>query len=108
MASASRSTARSWRCCSKGWSGSTQRSPRISRDALLYKDAMERALELPQDVEALHALVIAQREMIAQLEQQYRVLAKLVFGRSSEQRRPEPIDAGLQGHLSLADIAAEA
>ena len=75
---------------------------------------MERALELPQDVEALHALVIAQREWladrdetIAQLEQQYRVLAKLVFGRSSEQRRA-PIDAGLQGHLFVAEIAAEA
>jgi transposase len=69
---------------------------------------MERALELPQDVEALHALVIAQRELIAQLEQQYRVLAKLVFGRSSEKRPAEPIDAGLQGHLFIAALAAEA
>ena len=76
---------------------------------------MERALELPQDVEALHALVIAhraqiaeQREEIARLAHQYQVLAKLVFGRKSEKRAPEPMPPGLQGHLFLADIAAEA
>jgi len=76
---------------------------------------MERALELPQDVDALHALVIAhraqiaeQREEIARLAHQYQVLAKLVFGRKSEKRAPEPMPPGLQGHLFLADIAAEA
>jgi len=83
---------------------------------------MERALELPQDVEALHALVLdrealieqhraqiaEQREEIARLAHQYQVLAKLVFGRTSEKRVPKPMAAGLQGHLFLADIAAEA
>lgn len=76
---------------------------------------MERALELPHDVEALRALVLAERqtlaslrETIAQLEQHNRLLAKMVFGRTSEKRVSEPADASLQGHLFLADIAAEA
>ena len=76
---------------------------------------MERALEIPQDVESLAALVRAQRQWlaerdqtIAQLEQHNRLLAKLVFGRSSEKRIPTPGDPSLQGHLFLADIAAEA
>ena len=76
---------------------------------------MEHALELPHDVEALTTLVLTQRqwlaerdEMIAQLEQHNRLLAKMVFGRSSEKRVSEPADPSLQGHLFLADIAAEA
>ncbi len=83
---------------------------------------MERTLELPHDVDALRALAQAhltlldehrqtiaqQRETIAQLEQHNRLLAKMVFGRSSEKRVSEPADASLQGHLFLADIAAEA
>jgi transposase len=66
-------------------------------------------------VEALRALVLAERqtlaslrETIAQLEQHNRLLAKMVFGRTSEKRVSEPADASLQGHLFLADIAAEA
>ena len=83
---------------------------------------MERALELPHDVDALRALAhthlalldehrqtIAQlRDANAQLEERNRVLAKWVFGRSSEQRVAEPADPSLQGHLFLADLAAEA
>ena len=76
---------------------------------------MERTLELPHDVVALRALVLVdrqtigqQRETIAQLEERCRVLAKLVFGRSSEKRVPEPGDPSLQGNLFLLDIAAEA
>ena len=90
---------------------------------------MERALELPHDVDTLHALVlthrqwlaerdetivsreaaIAQRdEKIAELEQQYRVLAKLVFGRTSEKREPQSTDLSLQGNLFIVEIAAEA
>jgi transposase len=76
---------------------------------------MDRALELPQDVEALRALVLdrealiaEQREEIARLAHQYQVLARLVFGRKSEQRAMEPMARGLQGHLFLAEIAAEA
>ena len=72
---------------------------------------MERALELPQDVDALRALVLTQRqwlaerdETITQLEHQNRVLAKLVFGRSSEQRVPAPADLGLQGNLFPHEI----
>ena len=49
---------------------------------------MERTLELPQDVDALRVLILAhretidrQRDEIARLEQQNRLLAKLVFGR---------------------------
>jgi hypothetical protein len=83
---------------------------------------MDHALELPHDVDALRTLVLTQRqwlgerddtiaardETIAQLEQHNRLLAKLVFGRSSEQRMPAPADPALQGNLFLAEIAAEA
>jgi transposase len=76
---------------------------------------MERALELPHDVDALRVLVLTHRQTIAslreenaQLAQQNRLLAKLVFGRSSEKRVPEPLDSALQGHLFVAEIAAEA
>ena len=83
---------------------------------------MEHALELPQDVDALKTLVVthrqwlaerettiaSQRDEIARLEQHNRMLAKLVFGPTSEKRVPTPTDPSLQGHLFLADIAAEA
>jgi transposase len=83
---------------------------------------MERVLELPHDVEALRSLAQAQlalldehrqtiaqlREANAQLEERNRVLAKWVFGCSSEKRVPQPGDPSLQGNLFLADIAAEA
>ena len=90
---------------------------------------MERALELPHDVDALRTLVFAhraridehrqtivsrevtiasQRETIAQLEQHNRLLARLVFGHSSEKRVPQLTDPSLQGNLFLAEIAAEA
>ena len=90
---------------------------------------MERALELPQDVEALHALVLdrealieqhrvliaarereiaEQREELVQLAHQYPVLVKLVYGRSSEKREPASPELAAQGHLFLAEIAAEA
>jgi len=83
---------------------------------------MDRALELPHDVDALKALVLThraliairdetieqQRDEIARLAHHNQVLAKLVFGRSSEKREPQPADAALQGNLFLAEIAAEA
>ncbi len=83
---------------------------------------MERATALPADLDTLTALVLTQRQWLAerevtiaalrdenaQLEQQNRVLAKWVFGRSSEKRLPEPVDPALQGHLFVAEIAAEA
>ena len=90
---------------------------------------MDHALELPHDVDALRVLVLTQRHLlterdatisvrddtivvckatIVQLEQHNRLLAKLVFGKSSEQRLPEPFDLSLQGNLFLAEIAAEA
>ncbi len=83
---------------------------------------MERALELPHDVDALHALVLAHRELIvarettiaerdakiAELAHQCQELRKLVFGKSSEKRTSTPFEPGLQGSLFLADIAAEA
>jgi len=83
---------------------------------------MEPATALPADLNTLTTLVLtqrqwlaerevtieSQRETIAQLEQHNRLLAKLVFGRSSEKRLPEPVDPALQGNLFLAEIAAEA
>ena len=52
--------------------------------------------------------IVARDATIAQLEQHNRLLAKLVFGKSSEQRLPAPADLSLQGNLFLAEIAAEA
>lgn len=90
---------------------------------------MERTLELPHDADALRLLaltqrtllteratalaereatILAQRDEIARLEQQNRLLAKWVFGRSSEKRVPEPAAPSLQGNLFLLEIAAEA
>ena len=83
---------------------------------------MERTLELPHDVDALRALAhahmalldehcqtIAQlRDANARLAEHNRLLAKWVFGRSSEKRVPESLDPSLQGNLFLIDIAAEA
>lgn len=83
---------------------------------------MDHASMLPQDAESLTALVLSHRhtidqqrqwlaardETIAQLEQHNRLLAKLVFGKSSEQRPLVPTDPVLQGNLFLAEIAAEA
>ena len=79
---------------------------------------MEHALELPQDVDALKTLVVthrqwlaerettiaSQRDEIARLEQRNRMLAKLVFGPTSEKRVPTPTDPSLQGNLVLANI----
>ena len=76
---------------------------------------MERATALPADIDILTALVLTQRQWlaerdatIAQLEQHNRMLARLVFGSSSEKRMSQPVDPALQGNLFLADIAAEA
>ena len=83
---------------------------------------MDCALELPRDVASLKTLVLShcktitardeeitrQRDEIARLEYNYRLLAKLVFGKSSEKRPPLPIDSSLQGNLFLKEIAAEA
>lgn len=76
---------------------------------------MTRTDALPADIDTLTTLVLTQRqwlaerdETIARLEAHNRVLAKWVFGRSSEKRIPTPADPALQGNLFLADIAAEA
>lgn len=64
---------------------------------------------LPDDVAALRSLVLAQRDEIVRLEPNNRLLAKLVFGRSSEKAPPPPSpEAALQGHLFAREIAAEA
>ena len=83
---------------------------------------MDRALELPRDVASLKTLVLShrqtitareeeiacQREEIARLEHHNQLLAKLVFGKSSEKRTPLSTDSSLQGNLFLKEIAAEA
>jgi transposase len=83
---------------------------------------MDHTLELPHEVDALRVLVVTQRQWlaerddtivardatIAELQQHNRLLAKLVFGKSSEQRLPLPTDSSLQGHLFIQEIAAEA
>ncbi|MEO0630791.1 MAG: IS66 family transposase, partial [Planctomycetota bacterium] len=61
------------------------------------------SFELPDDVEQLKALVVAQQHRIRQLE-------KIAFGRSSEKRAPAP-ERGVhpnQGHLFLAALVADA
>lgn len=64
---------------------------------------------LPDDITALKSLVVAHRQEIARLEHNNRLLAKLVFGRSSEKGSPPASpEAVLQGHLFAQEIAAEA
>jgi transposase len=76
---------------------------------------MDRALVLPHDVASLKTLVLShrqtidqQREEIARLEHNNQLLARLVFGKSSEKRTPLSTDLSLQGNLFLKEIAAEA
>lgn len=69
---------------------------------------MEPALDLPDDVAALKALVLHLREDVARLEHNNRILTQLVFGRSSEKRPPPADGSATQGHLFLQEIAAEA
>ena len=64
---------------------------------------ISKSFELPDDVEQLKALVIAQRHRIEQLE-------RIAFGRSSEKRplaAPKGIHPG-QGHLFLSALVADA
>ena len=63
--------------------------------------------DLPEDIDALKALVLRQHQEIAELQQDVRVLRRLVFGPSSERRVP-PETSGLQGSLFFREIAAEA
>jgi transposase len=76
---------------------------------------MDLTHDLPADVESLRALVLTQRQMlterddeIARLEHSNRLLAKMVFGRSSEKRSLALPDLSPQGQLFLKEIAAEA
>ena len=69
---------------------------------------MDLPLNLPDDVETLQTLIRSQSLEIARLEQNLRVLARMVFGPSSERRVPEEMAPGLQGNLFLKEIAAEA
>ena len=75
---------------------------------------MEAALQLPDDVDALKALVAShlhtiehQSETITRLEHNLQVLTKLVFGKKSEKRSPDS-NGTLQENLFLQDLAAEA
>jgi transposase len=73
---------------------------------------MSEAAGLPNDVEALHALVLAQREQIRKLEHNVEVFRRIAFGRGSEKRGtrklPEGDPAARQGHLWLAQIVEAA
>jgi transposase len=75
---------------------------------------MAASLELPRDSESLQALVLThletiqrQSEEIARLEHNNQVLTKLIFGKRSEKRAPQP-DNAAQEHLFVQQIAAEA
>jgi len=65
--------------------------------------------ELPDDVDALKALILERDEKIAAQRHTIDVLARIAFGKSSEKRRPQlPPDAIGQGHLFHADLLVEA
>lgn len=67
-------------------------------------------VELPDDVEALKAIIAKQAEQIAALEHNVEVFRRLVFGPSSEKRRggEETPAHPMQGHLFFAPLLAEA
>lgn len=71
---------------------------------------MESTRDLPADIESLQRLVLTQRDEIARLEHNNRLLVQMVFGRSSERRAPvaDAPAKSAQGHLFLQEIAAEA
>ncbi len=69
---------------------------------------MDHASALPDDLDALKQLVIQLRGEVDYLTESNRLLARMVFGPSSEKRKPEPPDPSLQGHLFAQEIAMEA
>jgi transposase len=65
--------------------------------------------ELPNDVEALKALIAERDAKIAAQAHTIDVLTRIAFGRSSEKRRAKlPADVVGQGHLFHADLLVEA
>ena len=71
---------------------------------------MEQQAGLPDDVDALKALVLKMRDDIAKLEHNVEVYKRLAFGAKSERRAPVA-PSGItpnQGHLFYADLASEA
>ncbi len=66
------------------------------------------ATNLPQDVEALKALLTEARAQISKLEHDNRVLFKIAFGRSTEKRPVAESDDPRQGYLFVREIAEEA
>jgi len=67
------------------------------------------ATDLPQDVEALKALLTEARAQISKLEHDNRVLFKIAFGRSTEKRSfVAESDDPRQGYLFVREIAEEA
>jgi transposase len=70
---------------------------------------MEHALELPCDIESLTELVVTLREKVLRLEHDNRLLHKIAFGRSTEQRPIEISGEGSpQGWLFAQEVIAEA
>jgi transposase len=68
-----------------------------------------RTSNLPDDVEALKALIAEQEEKIAAQRHTIDILTRIAFGRSSEKRRAQlPAEAVGQGHLFHADLLVEA
>lgn len=69
----------------------------------------EKKFELPDDVDALKAMIAERDERLAVQAHTIDVLTRIAFGRSSEKRRPRlPADAVGQGHLFHADLLVEA
>ena len=71
---------------------------------------MKVAADLPDDVDALKAIVSSLREKIAVLEHNVEVFRRLAFGASTEKRRPQteaPEDPN-QSHLFYAELVEEA
>jgi transposase len=69
---------------------------------------MDISLNLPDDIAALKELILLQHREISRLEHNNRLLAKMIFGPSSERRAPTTDASGFQGHLFVKEIAAEA
>ena len=68
---------------------------------------MTHELDLPHDVDALRALVVASQQTIARLEHNIRILTQLAFGKKNERRVPVETDA-LQASLFFQELAAAA
>ncbi len=81
---------------------------RVNRIRLCYKTGMTKVAELPDNVDALKALVMADREIILRLEHLVAAFKQAMFGHRSEKLDSDQLELSLEDiESSMASIEAE-